>query len=148
LRVLPDIVLLVVAAAMWGASLAVPSFNLPFAMRATAGAIIIVLGLGIIQAAGVSFRRAHTTVEPMKPESTSFLIVSGVYRFSRNPVYLGMTLVLLGWGTFLLNILSFALITIFVVYIDRFQIIPEERALSALFGAEYASYRTKVRRWL
>lgn len=148
LRVLPDIVLIAVAAAMWGASLAVPSFNLPFSVRATAGAIIVVVGLGVVQAAGVSFRRANTTVDPKKPGSTSSLIVSGMYRFSRNPVYLGMTLVLLGWGTFLSNILSLAFVAIFVAYIDRFQIVPEERALSAIFGAEYASYRAKVRRWL
>ena len=63
-------------------------------------------------------------------------------------MYLGMTLVLLGWGTFLSNILSLAFVAIFVAYIDRFQIVPEERALSAIFGAEYASYRAKVRRWL
>ena len=76
LRVLPDIVLIAVAAAMWGASLAVPSFNLPFSVRATAGAIIVVVGLGVVQAAGVSFRRANTTVDPKKPGSTSSLIVS------------------------------------------------------------------------
>jgi protein-S-isoprenylcysteine O-methyltransferase Ste14 len=148
LRFLPDVVLLVVAAAMLGAALVFPSFYLPFAIRATAGVILAAVGLGVVQAAGVSFRRARTTVDPMRPTSTSSLIISGAYRLSRNPVYFGMTLVLLGWAIFLSNVLAFALIAVFVAYINRFQIIPEERALSALFGAEYASYRAKVRRWL
>jgi protein-S-isoprenylcysteine O-methyltransferase Ste14 len=148
LRIPPDAVALVVAVGMWGASLAVPSFSLPVAVRASAGAILVVVGLCVVQAGGVSFRRARTTVDPTKPGSASALVVSGVYRFTRNPMYLGMTLVLLGWGAFLLNALAFALVAVFVVYISRFQITPEERALSALFGAEYASYQARVRRWL
>jgi len=148
LRILPDVVLLVVAVGMWGASLAVPSFSLPLAMRVSTGAIVVVIGLCIIQAAGFSFRQARTTADPTKPGSASSLVVSGVYRFSRNPIYLGMTFVLLGWAVFFMNALAFALVPVFVAYINRFQIVPEERALSAIFGTEYASYQARVRRWL
>ena len=148
LKVLPDIVLIIVAVVMWVVSLVSPSFYLPFAARVTAGAALVVLGLGVVQAAGVFFRRANTTVDPKRPASASSLIVTGMFRCSRNPVYLGMTLVLFGWAVFLSNALSIALVAVFVAYITRFQIIPEERALSSRFGAEYASYKTRVRRWI
>jgi protein-S-isoprenylcysteine O-methyltransferase Ste14 len=148
LRILPDVVWLIVMGCMWGATFIVKSFDLPFAVRVSTGAILVALGLALVQVAGVSFRRARTTVNPVRPDSASSLVVSGVYRFSRNPIYLGMTLILLGWASFLMNALSFVLVAVFVGYITRFQIIPEERALSARFGADYVSYQAKVRRWL
>lgn len=148
LRIVPDMVWLTVVACMWGATRVVHSFDLPLAVRIATGALFAILGMGLVQAAGVSFRRARTTVDPTRPDSTSSLVVSGVYRFSRNPIYLGMAIILLGWAAFLMNILSLALVAVFVGYITRFQIVPEERALSARFGAEYASYQAKVRRWL
>ena len=148
LKIPPVLVTLIAALGMWGASLAVPSFHLSVTARASAGAILVAVGLGIVVAGGISFRRARTTVNPTKPGSTSSLVVSGVYRFTRNPMYLGMVFALLGWASFLLNALAFVLIPGFVVYLNRFQIAPEERALSSLFGAEYVSYQARVRRWL
>ncbi|MBI5522446.1 MAG: isoprenylcysteine carboxylmethyltransferase family protein [Desulfarculus sp.] len=148
LKIPPVVVTLIAALGMWGASLAVPSFHLSVTARASAGAILVAVGLGIVVAGGISFRRARTTVNPTKPGSTSSLVVSGVYRFTRNPMYLGMVFALLGWASFLLNALAFVLIPGFVVYLNRFQIAPEERALSSLFGAEYVSYQARVRRWL
>jgi protein-S-isoprenylcysteine O-methyltransferase Ste14 len=96
----------------------------------------------------VSFRREKTTVNPMKPDSASSLVVSGIYKYTRNPMYLGLVLVLLGWAAFLSNLASLALLPAFVVYISRFQIEPEERVLTSLFPHEYPPYRAKVRRWL
>ena len=148
LSIPPDFVLLGVALLMWVATLIVPSFALSLALRLALGLLLVIAGLGIVQIAGISFRQARTTVDPTRPGSSSALIVSGIYRYSRNPIYLGMTVVLLGWGAFLQNILSLALVTLFVLYINRFQILPEERALSGLFGAQYESYRARVRRWL
>ena len=148
LSIPPDFVLLGVALLMWVATLIVPSFALSLALRLALGLLLVIAGLGIVQIAGISFRQARTTVDPTRPGSSSALIVSGIYRYSRNPIYLGMTVVLLGWGAFLQNLLSLALITLFVLYINRFQILPEERALSGLFGAQYESYRARVRRWL
>ena len=84
----------------------------------------------------------------MRPDSTSSLVVSGIYKYTRNPMYLGFLLVLLGWATFLSNITALALLPVFVVYMNRFQIGPEERALGSLFAQEYKAYHARVRRWI
>jgi protein-S-isoprenylcysteine O-methyltransferase Ste14 len=84
----------------------------------------------------------------MKPESSSSLVVSGIYKLTRNPMYLGLLLVLLGWAIYLTNVLVFLLLPAFILYINRFQIAPEERALTALFGQEFAAYKSRTRRWL
>jgi len=84
----------------------------------------------------------------MKPQSSSVLVVSGVYKLTRNPMYLGFLLVLLGWAVFLSNVLAFLLLQAFIAYMNRFQIEPEERALASLFGQDFADYKSRVRRWL
>jgi protein-S-isoprenylcysteine O-methyltransferase Ste14 len=84
----------------------------------------------------------------MKPDSTSSLVVSGIYKYTRNPMYLGFLLLLLGWAIFLSNLASFALLPAFVVYMNHFQIRPEERALGCLFAHEYQPYLARVRRWI
>ena len=84
----------------------------------------------------------------MQPESASALVVSGIYRLTRNPMYLGFLLILLGWALFLSNGLAVLAVPAFVFYMNRFQIEPEERALAAIFGAEFVAYKSHVRRWL
>lgn len=133
---------------MWLAKQVAPALSVAFPGRhlvatvvAVAGAIII--GLGIL-----SFRRANTTVHPMKPDTSSSLVVSGIYHVTRNPMYLGFFLILIGWAILLSNLLSFVLLPAFVLYMNRFQIEPEERALASLFGPAFESYRSSVRRWL
>ena len=109
---------------------------------------MVIAGL-VFSAAGIlSFRRARTTVNPTTPEAASFLVVSGIYRITRNPMYVGISLVLVAWAVFLSSAWALLGPAAFILYISRFQIAPEERALSKLFGAEYASYRARVRRWL
>lgn len=95
-----------------------------------------------------AFRRERTTVDPTRPERASSLVVTGVYRYSRNPMYLGFLLVLTGWAIHIGNLLAFAALPFFVAYLTRFQIIPEERALLSRFGDDYRSYLGSVRRWL
>ena len=95
-----------------------------------------------------SFVRAKTTVNPMKPASASALVVSGLYARSRNPMYLGLLLILIGWAVYLSNGLAFLLLLAFILYMNRFQIEPEERALISLFGQEFVAYKSRVRRWL
>jgi protein-S-isoprenylcysteine O-methyltransferase Ste14 len=148
LKVPPLAVVLITAALMWLVSWAAPAFGFLFPARdffavtfAAAGAVTIVSGL-------LSFRRAGTTFNPMKPEATSSLVVSGVYAFTRNPMYLGFFLVLIGWAIFLSNALAFLLLALFIFYMNRFQIEPEERALSSRFGQEFIAYKSRVRRWL
>jgi protein-S-isoprenylcysteine O-methyltransferase Ste14 len=105
-------------------------------------------GLVLDAAALAAFVRARTTVNPLRPEKSSALVRSGAYRLSRNPMYLGLALLLAGWAIWLANALALALLPAFVAWLDRFQIRPEERALAARFGAEYEAYRARVRRWL
>ncbi len=148
-RIPPPLVLLVVAAAMWW--LAQPLGEMPFPreLRLGAATVLAVLGCVILVAGVAAFRRARTTVNPMRPHQASALVEHGIYRHTRNPMYLGDALLLLGWGVYLAAPLAaLAGAAAFVLYIDRFQIAAEERALEAAFGADYAAYRTRVRRWL
>jgi protein-S-isoprenylcysteine O-methyltransferase Ste14 len=108
----------------------------------------VLLGVLICLSGVVSFRRAKTTVNPMKPDSTSSLVVSGIYRYTRNPMYVGFALVLFGWAAFLSSVAALAFGPVFIVYMNRFQIQPEERMLSSLFPHEYPAYRARVRRWV
>ncbi|MFY8325897.1 methyltransferase family protein [Pseudoalteromonas sp. ZZD1] len=111
-------------------------------------AIFVVIG-GIFCIAGVvSFRLAKTTVNPNNPEQATELVTTGVYKLSRNPMYVGFAFILLGWGVWLMSIWAIACIAGFVAYLTLFQIIPEERALSKIFGQQYTDYMNRVRRWL
>jgi protein-S-isoprenylcysteine O-methyltransferase Ste14 len=104
-------------------------------------------GIAIALAALFEFLRAKTTVNPLSPEAASAIVTSGIYRYSRNPMYVGLLLALLGWSVWLSHLLPFALLPFFILYINRFQIEPEERALSVKFGGLYRDYRRSVRRW-
>jgi protein-S-isoprenylcysteine O-methyltransferase Ste14 len=95
-----------------------------------------------------SFRNAETTINPMKPESSSALVASGIYRWTRNPMYLGLLWILLGWGIYLSNAPAYLVLPGFVLYMNRFQIEPEERALTRIFGPAFAAYRAHVRKWI
>jgi protein-S-isoprenylcysteine O-methyltransferase Ste14 len=148
LKIPPLVVVALVAGAMWAIAAATPAYTALFAGRyaiagllAFAGAIIAVLGV-------VSFRRASTTVNPMKPETTSSLVVGGIYGYTRNPMYLGFLVALLGWGAALGNPLALLPLAAYVAYMNRFQIAPEERALEARFPREFREYRGRVRRWM
>jgi len=94
------------------------------------------------------FGRAGTTVNPHQPEETSALVTGGVYAWTRNPMYLGLTIVLIGWATRLGTLTPFAGPVIFVPLIERVQILPEEHVLRARFGKEYQDYCARVYRWL
>jgi protein-S-isoprenylcysteine O-methyltransferase Ste14 len=148
LKVPPLAVVVVTALLMWLVSRAAPAFRFEFAGRSAIFAVLVLAGMSITVAGVVSFRRAKTTVNPTKPKAASSLVVSGVYKFTRNPMYLGFLLALVGWGVFLSNALAFVPIAGYVVYLNRFQIEPEERALAALFGREFMEYRARVRRWI
>jgi len=147
-RIPPPLVGLVCAIAMWGLARATPAFAMPSALRLALAAGCALLGIGIAVAGVAAFRRARTTVNPLKPESASELVTGGIYRITRNPMYLGMALVLLGWALFLSAPASLLGVVAFVAFIDRLQIRPEERAMLALFGKSFRAYATRVRRWL
>src|SRR6266851_192471 len=146
LRVPPPVLALCLAFLMWFASSLVPPVVVPFGVRVGAALALVAIGQSISISGMVSFRRAKTTMNPIKPGAASSLVSSGVYRFTRNPMYLGLSVTLLGWAMFLSNPLALLAVPLFVLYINRLQINPEERVLSSLFGAEYAAYKEKVRR--
>jgi protein-S-isoprenylcysteine O-methyltransferase Ste14 len=137
-----------VAVAMWGTSRLAPLLQVPSALRLAAAAAIGLVGIGFSAAGVLAFRRARTTVNPTTPEKATALVSSGAYRITRNPMYVGLAWVLVAWAVFLSSGWALLGVVAFVLYIGRFQIAPEERALAQLFGSEYAAYRARVRRWL
>ncbi len=148
LKILPVAVVLLAGGCMWVIAWTTPAlgFVLPVRLWLETGAAVIgitVAGLGVW-----SFRMAKTTVNPMKPDSSSALVVTGIYRLTRNPMYLGLLWILLGWGIFLSNAPAFVVLPGFILYMNRFQIEPEERALTRLFGQAFLEYRAQVRRWI
>lgn len=148
LKVPPPIVVLLVAAAMWAMSKMGASIEIPSVVRSVVTATIALAG-GCISLAGiVSFRRAKTTVNPLKPENTSSLVTAGIYSVTRNPMYLGLLFVLLAWAVFLSSAWALVGPVAFVLYINRFQVAPEERVMATMFGASYSEYMARVRRWL
>jgi protein-S-isoprenylcysteine O-methyltransferase Ste14 len=147
-KIPPVAVVLVTAALMWLSSWAAPTLGLVVPARdvvafgfAVAGAVTSILGV-------VSFRRAGTTVNPLTPGAASTLVRSGVYTLTRNPMYLGFLILLLGWAMYVSNLVAFLFVPVFFVYMNRFQIEPEEIALMSRFGQEFVAYASQVRRWL
>ena len=148
LKVPPLALGLLIAAIMWLAEWATPTLRFMFPARSFFSVAFVVTG-AVISGLGIaSFRRAKTTVNPMKPDSSSSLVVSGIYTYTRNPMYLGFLLILVGWAIFLSNALAFFLLPGFILYMNRFQIEPEEKALASRFGEMFVSYTSRVRGWL
>jgi len=137
-----------IAGAMWATSRLAPLLQIPGALRLGTAAAVLLVGIGFSVGGVLAFRRARTTLNPTKPEQASSLVRSGVYRVTRNPMYVGLLCVLVAWAVFLSSAWALLGPLIFVLYIGRFQIAPEERALAKLFGSEFAEYQVKVRRWL
>jgi protein-S-isoprenylcysteine O-methyltransferase Ste14 len=147
-KIPPPVVGSLIAAAMWGVSALGP--QLPFAsgLRYAAVAVLVAAGVTFDVLGLVAFRASRTTINPLKPERASALVTGGVYRVTRNPMYVGMGLLLLALAVYLSSLLPFAGPVFFVLYITRFQIKPEERVLHGLFGEVYSTYAAGVRRWL
>ncbi|QDF65597.1 isoprenylcysteine carboxylmethyltransferase family protein [Shewanella sp. SNU WT4] len=148
LKIPPLFLLVLFAFAAW--ALSNVSLALDFAPWLRWSLLLVYGGVGIIFAvAGVrEFRRCNTTVDPTKPNNTSALVTSGIYSVTRNPMYVGMAMWLLGWSGFLASPVAMMLVLVFVWYLTRFQIKPEEQVLTQLFGDEFKRYSAAVRRWL
>ena len=110
--------------------------------------VLFLLGFGILFTAARSFKEHNTTINPIKIETASSLVVSGIFNYSRNPMYLGMVLILLGLSLKFNLIGGLIFTTLFILFITNFQIKPEEKAMQKIFGEEFLSYKNKVRRWL
>jgi protein-S-isoprenylcysteine O-methyltransferase Ste14 len=147
-KVPPPIVGALVAAAMWFLSQFAPQLPFPQAAKLALVGVLVASGITFDLLGFVAFRRSRTTINPLTPNKASALVTSGVYRVTRNPMYVGMTLLLTAWAVYLSGLWPFVGPVLFVRYISRFQIQPEERVLRGLFGQEYADYAARVRRWL
>jgi len=110
--------------------------------------VLFLFGFGILFTAARSFKEHNTTINPIKIETASSLVVSGIFNYSRNPMYLGMALILLGLSL-KFNLLGGLIFTaLFILFITNFQIKPEETAMEKLFDQEWKDYVSNVRRWL
>ena len=110
--------------------------------------IFLIIAVIIIILSMYKFRKIKTTISPLRPNKTSSLVKSGIYEYTRNPMYLGLLLMLFSIALFLKNFISFLIIPLFILFITKNQILPEEEALENIFGEEYKNYKKKVRRWI
>lgn len=147
-KIPPVPVALAAGAAMWLGARLTPAWRVTLpaprwieAAFASVAVLVVVLAL-------VEFRRARTTVDPVHPRKASKLVTSGVFGVTRNPMYLGLLLLLAAYAVHLANPVAILGLVAFVAYLNRFQIVPEEAALTAAFGDEFTAYRQRVRRWL
>lgn len=147
LRIPPVVLVVGFAIVMWLITWLLPSVTVAQVswwlalLPALAGLLVSLAGV-------VAFRSASTTVNPTTPEASSSVVTAGVYRWSRNPMYLGFLLLLVAWALYLGNLGAALMLPLFVLYMKRYQIAPEERALYQKFGSEYLEYTSRVRRWL
>ena len=147
LKLPPLIVFVIFLGFMHLLSTFLPVGNFDFFGRIYLMMVLLGLAFFITCVSLLQFYLAKTTVDPKKPSKASKLVTTGIYGYSRNPMYLAMLLVLLAWGLWLGNAFNTLLAATFVGYMNKFQIEPEERALTALFGKEYQQFCSQVRRW-
>jgi len=147
LKIPPVIVLIVFGALMYLLSIFLPVGYFEFFGRSYLMYALLVGAITIGLISLVQFFKSKTTVDPTVPEKATSLVTSGVYKISRNPMYLGMLLILLAWGLWLGNAFNVLLASGFVLYMNKFQIVPEEEVLSKMFGVAYKQYCVLTRRW-
>lgn len=146
-KIPPPVVGLLCALGMWAAAPAPDWGNLGL-LRWALGLVLAGTGLGLDVLGLLAFRRAKTTLSPLSPDKATRLVATGVYRVTRNPMYVGMALVLSGWAVLLAYWSAIAGPVVFLAFITRFQIVPEERFMAAKFGDDYTRFCQQVRRWL
>lgn len=148
-RIPPPLVAFTFGLLMWLAARNMPgALDLAIEWRAGMALAVLLAGICICLAGVLFFRHARTTFNPLKPDTGSALVNSGIYRYTRNPMYLGFAIALVAWSIFLAWPASLLGVLGFVVYMNRFQIEPEERALTRLFGGHFTQYCSQVRHWL
>lgn len=145
----PPLVAFAAGVLIWYANRQFPETSLVFSAQLGAAILVASVGFFIELTGVIQFFRRKTTVNPLKPERATGLVTDGFYRFTRNPMYLGMILLLTAWSVYLGAVVPGLLfIAATVWYLTHFQIKPEEQALETLFGDEYLAYKTRVRRWI
>ena len=147
-RIPPPVFMLVAAFVMWAVDCFVPLAHWIAPPWNWLGAVFVLAGFAIDAAAAARFLRKKTTLNPMAPGKASVLVTDGVFRISRNPMYLGLVLLLIGWALWLGSITPCLVVPVFVAGVTVAQIVPEERALAERFGETYVAYRRRVARWI
>jgi protein-S-isoprenylcysteine O-methyltransferase Ste14 len=147
LRLPPVLVVALCGGLMWALDQAAPLVRVVAPPVTRVGWLLVLLGLGVAATAIAQFRRARTTVDPTRPAKASALVQGGIFRFSRNPMYLGMGVVLCGWALLLGSLSPWFVVPLFFVLLTWLQIRPEEAVLTTLFGPEYTRYCARVGRW-
>jgi len=149
LRIPPVAVVLACAGAMWLMARASGPSAVAANVRAGVATLLALAGIALAVAGIREFRVARTTVNPLHPEQAAAMVTGGIYARSRNPMYLGMFCLLAAWAAWLGRLAPFVVgLPAFVLYMNRFQIRPEERALEQRFGPAFGEYAARVRRWL
>lgn len=147
-KIPPPVVMLLLGCFAWVGAELLPSLSFAFTGQSAAALALALGGVALNLGPKLAFARVGTTVNPLKPGSSSYLVTSGIYRYTRNPMYLGHAVILLGWAVYLGNAVAFVAVPAFVLYVSRFQIRPEERCLSKRFPDQYAAFSRQTRRWL
>ncbi len=148
LKIPPVVVFFVCLASMFGIYYLLPDFSHDFIYRKTVSRVFLALGALAGITGIVAFRQHQTTVDPTNPDKASHLVTTGIYRYTRNPMYVGMLFVLIGGALRIGNPVCLLSLILYVAYMTRFQIMPEERALQKQFGPKYKEYQEQVRRWV
>ncbi|MFW6020713.1 MAG: methyltransferase family protein [Guyparkeria sp.] len=144
----PPVALLIGVALIYALATLWPGAALDWPWLSAAAWTLFAAGGALMLAAVVALAQAHTTINPIHPERTRHLVTSGIYRFSRNPIYLGDALLLAGAACWFGHPAGLLVLAGFIWFIDRFQIRGEEHALTQRFGAGYSAYRARTRRWI
>ncbi|RZM79095.1 methyltransferase family protein [Leptolyngbya iicbica] len=148
LKIPPVAVIAVFAVLMVVVTRLLPGLTWLVSGRLVMAVALALLGGAISLAGVVAFRQHQTTVNPMVPTAAATIVSTGSYRFTRNPMYLGFVLGLMGWAVFLSNAGAALLVLGCVLYLTQFQIKPEEQAMLTKFGIPFSDYMASVRRWL
>jgi protein-S-isoprenylcysteine O-methyltransferase Ste14 len=147
-RIPPPLLMLLAAALMWTMQRWWPMAHWLSTPWNRIGLLPAAAGILIAAAAITQFRRSRTTLNPIEPSRASHLVTGGIFGFSRNPMYLGLVLLLIGWACWLGSATPWLVPPLFAILIYAAQIVPEERALEAVFGDAYVAYRHRVARWI
>ena len=147
-RIPPPVVLVLCMALAWVFARLLPGRPLDWPLQGVLALLLAATGVALSLASKVAFGRAGTTVNPMRPENVTTLVTTGLYRWTRNPMYLGQALLLVAWALFVDRPIAFLAVPLFVAWITRFQILPEELVLSRRFPGMYAAFCERTRRWI
>ena len=145
-KVPPPIVTLICGLGIYLSRSLFPTYN--HASIGIISALFLSLGIMTLIAAVLFFIKRKTTLSPLQPEKASSLVVSGVFKHSRNPMYLGLSLILLSVAVQFNFVGGILIVFMFIAFITKFQIIPEEIAMEKLFGEEFSRYKKRTRRWI